>query len=187
MLPRRIAGRGAEAAQLSERARSGIELLPELGQIEAEHRWAPLLGSDCGTTHPFHDPTVDLDDQLSRGIATSLEDGAGVRSSFEHHGLDRGWTRRFGAAVMKEIAPRAARALVGDVLSEQVLEPPAVLIQARLKVTPNRSMRVRALVLALDVVVTPDERLELLSAWARQDRHGQSFPCPSGPIIGTDP
>jgi hypothetical protein len=46
---------------------------------------------------------------------------------------------------------------------------------------------VRALVLALDVVVVPDQRFELLSAWAREYRHETSFACASGPIIGTDP
>ena len=73
--------------------------------------------------------------------------------------------------MIKEIAPRAAGALVGNVLSEQMLEPPAVVIQVQPEVTPNRSLRVCALVLALDVVVVLDERFELLSAWARQDRH----------------
>src|SRR6185312_2275765 len=103
--------------QRPQRARSSIERLPELGPIEAKHRWAPLLNSDRGTTHPFHELTVDLDDKLPGRIATGLEDRAGLRSPLEHHRPDRGWTRRLTAAVMQEIAPRVAGALVGNVLS----------------------------------------------------------------------
>ena len=52
----------------------------------------------------------------------------------------------------------------GDLLSEQMLKPPAVVIQAQLEVTPNRPLRMGALVLALHVVVVLDKRFELLSA-----------------------
>jgi len=187
MVPRRIAARGAEVLQGSQRARSGIERLPELGPIKAEYRWAPLLSSDRRGFQPFHELTVDIDDKLPGRIATGLEDRAGLRSPLEHHRPDRGWTRRLAAAVMKEIPPRLAGALVGNVLGEQMLEAPAILIQAQLEVTPNRPLRVRALVLALDVVVVPDQRFELLPARAREYRHETSFACASGPIIGTDP
>jgi hypothetical protein len=89
--------------------------------------------------------------------------------------------------VVQEIPPRAPEALVGDLLGEEVLKPLVVVVQAQLKVTPNRSVSVRTLMLALDVVVVPDEHLELLSAWARRDRHGHSFAMATPPVIGTDP
>jgi len=171
VLPRRIAARGAEASQRSQRARSGIELLPELGPIQPEHRWALLPSSDRRAFQPLHELTVDLDDKLAGGMATSLEDRAGLRSSLEQHRPEPGWTRRLAVAVMKEIAPRSTGALVGNVLSEKMLKPPAVVIQAPLEVTPNRPLRMGALMLALHVVVVPDERFELLSAWWREYPH----------------
>ena len=129
MLPRRIAARGAEASQRSQRARSSIELLPELGPIQPEHRCGPLPSSDRRAFQPLHELTVDLDDKLPRRIATSLEDRAGLRSPLEYHRPDRGWTRRLAAAVMQEIAPRAAGALIGNVLGEKMLEPFAIMVQ----------------------------------------------------------
>ena len=68
-----------------------------------------------------------------------------------------------------------------------MLESLSVVIYALREATPNRSPRMRALVLAFHVVVVPDERFELLSAWARQNRHEPSFACASGPVIGTHP
>jgi hypothetical protein len=147
----------------------------------------PVPNLDRPGFQPFDELTVDFDDKLARGLAASLEDRSGVRSSLEHHRPDRAWTRRLAAAVMEELAPGAAGALVGNVLSEQMLEPPPVVIQPQLEVTPNRPLRVRALVLALDVVVMPDERFEFLSAWSPRDRHSRSFARASGSIIGIDP
>ena len=69
MVPRRIATRGADASQRSQRVRSSIERLLELRPIEAEHRWAPFLSSDRRGFQPLHELTVDLDDKLPGRIA----------------------------------------------------------------------------------------------------------------------
>jgi len=76
---------------------------------------------------------------------------------------------------MQEIALRAPEALLGDVLGKEMVQPLAVTMRAQVEVAPNRSLRVSTLMLALDVVIVPDERLELLSAWARRHRHRHRF------------
>jgi len=164
----------------------GIELRD---LVEPEHRGAPLRDRGRWAVQPLHALTVDLDDMPPGGIATSLEDRAGVRSPLEHQRSGRRWTRRLAAAAMKEIAPRAAGALVGNVLSEHMLEPRPVAIQAQLEVTPNRPpVWTRPIVLALDVVVLADESFEHrdLNGPVRTDMT-RSLACVSGTIIGTDP
>jgi hypothetical protein len=89
--------------------------------------------------------------------------------------------------VVQEVAPRAPEALHRDVLGEKVLQSLAVMVQPQLEVTPNRSLRPRTLVLALEVVAVPDERLEFLSARLRRDGHGHRFATATLPVIGTDP
>jgi hypothetical protein len=89
--------------------------------------------------------------------------------------------------VVQEIAPPAPEGSLRDVLGEKMLQPFAVMIQLQLEVTPNRSLTPGRLMLALDVVVVPAERLEFLSGWVRRDRHGHRFATATVPVIGSDP
>jgi vacuolar-type H+-ATPase subunit H len=54
-------------------------------------------------------------------------------------------------------------------------------------VTAHGPLSVRALVLALGVVVVPDQCLELLSTWACGNRHAETFAPAEPPSIGSDP
>ncbi len=187
MLPRRLATRGTKLAQGLEGGRRCLEALVEFCSVEVKYGGVLATDRVLAARAPLGEPPVELDGKLALGVAANLDHRARFRLAPKQDRTQRGRAGRFAAAVMQEIAPSTPHVLIGDVLGQQMLEALPVAIETELKVTAHGAMIVRPFVLALDVVIVPDEGLELLSACVCGNRHANTLAPAGSPSIGSDP